>query len=86
MATDNQMALARQSRSASSHLSRAARQVVPAFLQKLYEYVSFISFSGGSVSYRLHRMVNDPGNDELIRWSEAGDSFYGAARFPLFQE
>ncbi|PPQ91364.1 hypothetical protein CVT25_004131 [Psilocybe cyanescens] len=42
----------------SNHISKAARQVVPAFLQKLYE------------------MVNDPNNAELIRWSEAGDSFF----------
>ncbi|KAF9543186.1 hypothetical protein CPC08DRAFT_649972, partial [Agrocybe pediades] len=41
-----------------SGISKAARQVVPAFLQKLYE------------------MVNDPNNAELIRWSEAGDSFF----------
>ncbi|KAF9001761.1 hypothetical protein BDQ17DRAFT_1281281, partial [Cyathus striatus] len=39
-------------------ISKAARQVVPAFLQKLYE------------------MVNDHKNDELIRWSDAGDSFF----------
>ncbi|KAG5640818.1 hypothetical protein DXG03_006934 [Asterophora parasitica] len=25
---------------------------------------------------KLHEMVNDPNNHELIRWSEAGDSFY----------
>ncbi|KAF8065336.1 transcription factor Hsf1 [Lyophyllum atratum] len=25
---------------------------------------------------KLHEMVNDPNNAELIRWSEAGDSFY----------
>ncbi|KAF9473855.1 hypothetical protein BDN70DRAFT_899429 [Pholiota conissans] len=42
----------------STHISKAARQVVPAFLQKLYE------------------MVNDPNNAELIRWSDAGDSFF----------
>jgi len=23
------------------------------------------------------RMVNDPSNADLIRWSEAGDSFFG---------
>ncbi|KAI0077124.1 hypothetical protein K474DRAFT_1556571, partial [Panus rudis PR-1116 ss-1] len=58
MSTDQQLALARSTRGESSHLSRAARQVVPPFLQKLYE------------------IVNDPKNDELIRWSENGDSFY----------
>ncbi|KAH9930768.1 uncharacterized protein B0H18DRAFT_1116879 [Fomitopsis serialis] len=60
MSLDQQVALARPDpiRSESSHLSRAARQVVPPFLQKLYE------------------IVNDPRNDELIRWSENGDSFY----------
>ncbi|OCH93869.1 hypothetical protein OBBRIDRAFT_789905 [Obba rivulosa] len=58
MSLDQQVALARSSRGESSHLSKAARQVVPPFLQKLYEIVS------------------DPRNDELIRWSENGDSFY----------
>ncbi|PPQ64820.1 hypothetical protein CVT26_002652 [Gymnopilus dilepis] len=60
MASDNQVALTRTHRmpAPSSHISKAARQVVPAFLQKLYE------------------MVNDPNNAELIRWSEAGDSFF----------
>ncbi|KAF8967322.1 hypothetical protein BDZ97DRAFT_1804489 [Flammula alnicola] len=60
MASDHQVALTRPHRmpSPSTHISKAARQVVPAFLQKLYE------------------MVNDPNNAELIRWSEAGDSFF----------
>ncbi|TFK36449.1 hypothetical protein BDQ12DRAFT_609910 [Crucibulum laeve] len=59
MATDQQIALSRPPRmSAPSQISKSARQVVPAFLQKLYE------------------MVNDPKNAELIRWSEAGDSFF----------
>ncbi|KAI8989801.1 hypothetical protein BD414DRAFT_414665 [Trametes punicea] len=58
MSFDTQIALARPPRAESTHLSRAARQVVPPFLQKLYE------------------IVNDPANEELIRWSENGDSFY----------
>ncbi|OBZ65652.1 Heat shock factor protein [Grifola frondosa] len=58
MSLDQQVALARPSRGESTHLSKAARQVVPPFLQKLYE------------------IVNDPRNEELIRWSENGDSFY----------
>ncbi|KAH9901431.1 hypothetical protein C8Q73DRAFT_636389 [Cubamyces lactineus] len=58
MSLDTQVALARPPRGESTHLSRAARQVVPPFLQKLYE------------------IVNDPANEELIRWSENGDSFY----------
>ena len=43
MSLDQQVALARPDpiRSESSHLSRAARQVVPTFLQKLYECVDF---------------------------------------------
>ncbi|KAK7693945.1 hypothetical protein QCA50_003519 [Cerrena zonata] len=56
--SDQQLALARATTGQSTHLSKAARQVVPPFLQKLYE------------------IVNDPKNDELIRWSESGDSFY----------
>ncbi|PPR01825.1 hypothetical protein CVT24_001793 [Panaeolus cyanescens] len=59
MASDHQVALTRNRiPQSSSHISKAARQVVPAFLQKLYE------------------MVNDPNNAELIRWSDAGDSFF----------
>ncbi|KAI0672833.1 hypothetical protein C8Q78DRAFT_970179 [Trametes maxima] len=58
MSLDTQVALARPPRGESTHLSRAARQVVPPFLQKLYE------------------IVNDPANEELIRWSDNGDSFY----------
>ncbi|TBU50314.1 hypothetical protein BD309DRAFT_849644 [Dichomitus squalens] len=59
MSLDTQVALARPSlRGESTHLSRAARQVVPPFLQKLYE------------------IVNDASNEELIKWSENGDSFY----------
>ena len=42
MSLDTQVALARPApRGESSHLSRAARQVVPPFLQKLYESVAF---------------------------------------------
>ncbi|KAF9488506.1 hypothetical protein BDN71DRAFT_1403220, partial [Pleurotus eryngii] len=56
-AEHNNLSLARQQPNAV-HLSKATRQVVPAFLQKLFE------------------MVNDPSNADLIRWSDAGDSFF----------
>lgn len=37
-ATDQQMALSRPNRvAATTHMSKTARQIVPAFLQKLYE-------------------------------------------------
>lgn len=55
---DQQVAISRIPRGDAAQLSRSARQVVPPFLQKLYE------------------IVNDPNNDELIRWSENGDSFF----------
>ena len=62
----------------STHISKAARQVVPAFLQKLYEFVVLKRILH---VLRVHnpyfRMVNDPNNAELIRWSETGDSFFG---------
>ncbi|TFK46680.1 hypothetical protein OE88DRAFT_1638057 [Heliocybe sulcata] len=58
MASDQQVALARTPRGSTSNLTKTARQVVPAFLQKLYE------------------MVNDHSNNDLIRWSETGDSFF----------
>ncbi|KAF8122802.1 hypothetical protein EV363DRAFT_1230315 [Boletus edulis] len=56
--TDQQISLTVVPRGSSSHLSRPARQCVPAFLQKLYE------------------MFNDPANQDLIRWSDTGDSFF----------
>ncbi|KAG1722847.1 hypothetical protein EDD22DRAFT_740035, partial [Suillus occidentalis] len=40
MSTDQQMYLAVAPRASSSHLNRPARQLVPAFLQKLYEMVN----------------------------------------------
>ncbi|KAH7889191.1 hypothetical protein F5I97DRAFT_1934154 [Phlebopus sp. FC_14] len=58
MATNQQMSLTVASRGGSSHLNKPARQLVPAFLQKLYE------------------MVNDPADQDLIRWSDTGDSFF----------
>ncbi|KAF8548585.1 hypothetical protein OG21DRAFT_1471079 [Imleria badia] len=56
--TDQQISLTVAPRGSSSHLNRPARQLVPAFLQKLYE------------------MVNDPADQDLIRWSDTGDSFF----------
>ncbi|PFH45552.1 hypothetical protein AMATHDRAFT_158762, partial [Amanita thiersii Skay4041] len=57
---DQQVALARSHPRLPqpTHVGKPTRQVVPAFLQKLYE------------------MVNDPKNADLIRWSDAGDSFF----------
>ncbi|KAH9952061.1 hypothetical protein B0H21DRAFT_11869 [Amylocystis lapponica] len=40
MSLDQQVALARTTRGESTHLSKAARQIVPPFLQKLYEIVN----------------------------------------------
>ncbi|KIK79049.1 hypothetical protein PAXRUDRAFT_162335 [Paxillus rubicundulus Ve08.2h10] len=56
--TTEQMSLTVAPRGSSSHLNKPARQLVPAFLQKLYE------------------MVNDPADQDLIRWSDTGDSFF----------
>ncbi|TFK68270.1 hypothetical protein BDN72DRAFT_821344 [Pluteus cervinus] len=58
IASNQQLAIARPHRGDGRQVPKAARQAVPAFLQKLYE------------------MVNDQKNSDLIRWSEAGDSFY----------
>jgi len=53
MASDQQVALARPHRMpTSSHISKAARQVVPAFLQKLYEYVFLKRISVTSSVFR----------------------------------
>ena len=89
MTSEHQVALARGHRMPvpSNHISRAARQVVPAFLQKLYElrtlfgcFNAYGKLTGYFVSFifKKNRMVNDPSNVELIRWSDAGDSFFGA--------
>jgi hypothetical protein len=84
MSADQQLALARAPRGESTHLSRTAAKVVPPFLQKLYEYVIILEyFSFQAKLPPLPRIVNDPKNDELIRWSDSGDSFYGACTFAL---
>lgn len=54
MSLDTQVALARPNRGESSHLSRAARQVVPPFLQKLYESVPFPGLRCPSMLTRVH--------------------------------
>ena len=78
MSLEHQVALARTTRGESSHLSKAARQVVPPFLQKLYECADFTLTEVLGLTFSVFRIVNDPRNNELIRWSENGDSFYGA--------
>jgi hypothetical protein len=35
------------------------------------------------ITLPYYRMVNDPANSELIRWSDTGDSFYGACSSTL---
>lgn len=76
MSADQQLAIARPPRGESTHLSRAAAKVVPPFLQKLYECVPRHVYRWPALT-RSPRIVNDPQNDELIRWSDSGDSFYG---------
>ncbi|KAG9308399.1 hypothetical protein JVU11DRAFT_11887 [Chiua virens] len=68
--TDQQMSLTVAARGSSSHLNRPAKQFVPAFLQKLYEYVYATDL------IFIKRMVNDPADQDLIRWSDTGDSFF----------
>jgi len=41
MASDQQVALAGPRRGVSNQLNKTTRQVVPAFLQKLYEYFNY---------------------------------------------
>jgi hypothetical protein len=56
-------------------LSKTTRQMVPPFVQKLYELVPLylVVFT----SYPPLRLVNAPSTDELIRWADTGDSFFG---------
>lgn len=56
-------------------LSKTTRQMVPPFVQKLYEFVSLL-IARFTSQYSL-RLVNAPSTDELIRWSDTGDSFFG---------
>lgn len=58
-------------------LSKATRQMVPPFVQKLYEFVSL--FLAKFTSQSSLRLVNAPSTDELIRWSDIGDSFFGVS-------
>lgn len=64
---------------------------VPAFLTKLFTSVplptpllptpSSVERDTDTMDWLTPRsMVSDPGTDDLIRWSEDGDSFFGAAR------
>lgn len=75
---DNQVALSRPTGGSPPRLSKEARKVVPAFLQKLYQWVAF------AISHILNicidvtpRILNDEENSNVIRWSEEGDSFTG---------
>lgn len=82
MGTEQQMFLAVAPRASLSHLNKPARQLVPAFLQKLYEYVSLFDLIS-QLHWYLHpsnRMVNDPSQHDLIRWSDTGDSFFGVSK------
>ena len=82
MAPDTQVALSQIARTTPGSLSKMTRQVVPPFLQKLYEYVpSMRPVLRRALTSNLSRMVNEPSTDDLIRWSENGDSFYGAFRW-----
>lgn len=53
MASDHQVALTRAQRlpTTSTHISKAARQVIPAFLQKLYELGNIVGVSGVYLTY-----------------------------------
>ena len=58
-------------------LSKTTRQMVPPFVQKLYEFV--LLYLEGFTSHPPLRLVNAPSTDELIRWSDTGDSFFGTS-------
>ena len=70
-------ALTRTYRAAPA-LSKTTRQMVPPFVQKLYEFVPL--YLVRLTSQPLLRLVNAPSTDELIRWSDTGDSFFGESR------
>lgn len=60
--------------------AKAARSPVPAFLNKLYRFVSIIFGVlplNVVINFCFSSMVSDPGTDELIRWSADGESFFG---------
>ena len=49
---------------------------IPRFLLKLYELVVFLYVCLSSPNSVLPRILSDPTNENLIKWSDAGDSFY----------
>ncbi len=84
MAADNQFQLSVIQPTQPAPLTKTARQVVPQFLQKLYEYVVLVrveAFEAPSACMRTDtfapRMVSNTSTNHLIKWSDAGDSFIG---------
>ena len=49
---------------------------IPRFLLKLYESVVFLYVCLSITDRLLRRILSDPTNENLIKWSDAGDSFY----------
>src|SRR6266404_4928776 len=81
--TSESHALTRTYRASTPVLSKTTRQMVPPFVQKLYEFVSVNSSIFSDLCLIPFRLVNAPSSDELIRWSDTGDSFYGMSPFVL---
>jgi hypothetical protein len=65
-------------------------QGVAQFPQKIYEFSAHLSYAYCLLLLTLliisPRMVNDPANEGLIRWSETGDSFFGTLPALLFRK
>ena len=74
------MALSRASRSSAVPQIPKNRPGVPAFLQKLFECV--LSRHYMETAYLDHRMLSDIHSQDLIRWADTADSFFGL--FSLF--
>ena len=72
-------ALTRPSQSLPGGTVTKGQHNVPRFLLKIYEYVNRylpVRHLDHDGLRPMARIVNDPTNESLIKWSEAGDSFY----------
>lgn len=60
---------------------------IPAFLTKLYKWVfSHMEYhSVRCARTEWYSMVSDKASDELIFWSDTGDSFFGEKSLPAFE-
>jgi len=80
MASEARMALSRPARLATASQASKSRPGVPAFLQKLHECVIVVNLWMLTLEF-CFRMLSDPHSQDLIRWADTADSFFGGLSF-----